>query len=125
MKVIVDNKIPYIEGIIEKIADEVVYLPGGGFTKELVKDADALIVRTRTHCNRELLEGSQVKFIATATIGYDHIDTAYCQEAGIEWTNSPGCNAGSVEQYVCSALQLLSTKKGLDLNRKERQERIF
>ena len=84
MKVIVDNKIPYIEGVIEKIADEVVYLPGGGFTKELVKDADALIVRTRTHCNRELLEGSQVKFIATATIGYDHIDTAYCQEAGIE-----------------------------------------
>ena len=115
MKVIVDNKIPYIEGVIEKIADEVVYLPGGGFTKELVKDADALIVRTRTHCNRELLEGSQVKFIATATIGYDHIDTAYCQKAGIEWTNCPGCNAGSVEQYVCSALQLLSTKKGLDL----------
>ena len=115
MKVIVDNKIPYIEGVIEKIADEVVYLPGGGFTKELVKDADALIVRTRTHCNRELLEGSQVKFIATATIGYDHIDTAYCQEAGIEWTNCPGCNAGSVEQYVCSALQLLSTQKGLDL----------
>ena len=115
MKVIVDNKIPYIEGVIEKIADEVVYLPGGGFTKELVKDADALIVRTRTHCNRGLLEGSQVKFIATATIGYDHIDTAYCQEAGIEWTNCPGCNAGSVEQYVCSALQLLSTQKGLDL----------
>ena len=90
MKVIVDNKIPYIKGVIEKIADEVVYLPGGDFTKELVKDADALIVRTRTLCNRELLEGTQVKFIATATIGYDHIDTAYCQEVGIEWTNCPG-----------------------------------
>jgi erythronate-4-phosphate dehydrogenase len=115
MKVIVDNKIPYIKGVIEKIADEVVYLPGGDFTKELVKDADALIVRTRTLCNRELLEGTQVKFIATATIGYDHIDTAYCQEVGIEWTNCPGCNAGSVEQYVCSSLQLLSSKKGLDL----------
>ena len=115
MKVIVDNKIPYIKGVIEKIADEVVYLPGGDFTKELVKDADALIVRTRTLCNRELLEGTQVKFIATATIGYDHIDTAYCQEMGIEWTNCPGCNAGSVEQYVCSSLQLLSSKKGLDL----------
>mgnify|MGYP003294330030 CR=1 FL=1 len=115
MKVIVDNKIPYIKGVIEKIADEVVYLPGGDFTKELVKDADALIVRTRTLCNRELLEGTQVKFIATATIGYDHIDTSYCQEVGIEWTNCPGCNAGSVEQYVCSSLQLLSSKKGLDL----------
>ena len=54
MKVIIDNKIPYINKAIERIADEVVYLPGGGFTKEEVKDADALIVRTRTLCNREL-----------------------------------------------------------------------
>ena len=115
MKVIIDNKILYINEAIERIADEVVYLPGSGFTKEEVKDADALIVRTRTLCNRELLEGSKVKFIATATIGYDHIDTEYCREAGITWTNCPGCNAGSVEQYVCSALQLLNTKKGLDL----------
>ena len=85
MKVIVDNKIPYIKGNIEKIADEVVYLPGNAFTKEEVMDADALIVRTRTLCNKELLEGSRVKFIATATIGFDHIDTAYCREAGIEY----------------------------------------
>ena len=115
MKVIIDNKIPYINNAIERIADEVVYLPGGGFTKEEVKDADALIVRTRTLCNRELLEGSRVKFIATATIGYDHIDTEYCREAGITWTNCPGCNAGSVEQYVHAALLLLKRKKGLKL----------
>ncbi len=115
MKVIVDNKIPYIAGVLEKLADEVVYLPGSSFTKEAVHDADALIVRTRTHCNRELLEGSRVKFIATATIGFDHIDTDYCQKAGITWTNCPGCNAGSVEQYVHSVLLLLKRKKGLDL----------
>ena len=115
MKVIIDHKILYIKEAIEKIADDVVYLPGNAFTKEDVKDADALIVRTRTKCNRELLEGSQVKFIATATIGYDHIDTEYCREAGITWTNCPGCNAGSVEQYVHSALLLLEEKKGLDL----------
>ena len=115
MKVIIDHKIPYIKEAIEKIADDVVYLPGNAFTKEDVKDADALIVRTRTKCNRELLEGSQVKFIATATIGYDHIDTEYCREAGITWTNCPGCNAGSVEQYVHSVLLLLGEKKGLDL----------
>ena len=96
MKVIVDNKIPYIKGQIEKVADEVVYLPGNAFSREEVADADALIVRTRTICNRELLEGSRVKFIATATIGYDHIDVEYCREAGIVWTNCPGCNAGSV-----------------------------
>jgi erythronate-4-phosphate dehydrogenase len=63
------------------------------------------------------LEGSRVKFIATATIGYDHIDTAYCREAGIFWTNCPGCNAGSVEQYVRSVLKLLEDKEGLDLEK--------
>ena len=115
MKAIIDSKIPYIRETIEKMADEVVYLPGDAFTPEIVKDADALIVRTRTRCNRELLEGSKVKFIATATIGYDHIDTEYCREAGIVWTNCPGCNAGSVEQYVHSVLLLLKREKGLDL----------
>ena len=117
MKVIIDHKIPYIKEAISRIADEVVFLPGNAFTKEEVKDADALIVRTRTVCNRELLEGSQVKFIATATIGYDHIDTEYCREAGITWTNCPGCNAGSVEQYVHSVLLLLKREKGLDLEK--------
>lgn len=117
MKVIVDNKIPYIKGIIEHIADEVVYLPGNAFTLEEVKDADALIVRTRTLCNRELLRGSRVRFIATATIGFDHIDVAYCREAGITWTNCPGCNAGSVEQYVHAALLLLKRQKGLELEK--------
>lgn len=117
MKVIVDNKIPYIKGNIEKVADEVVYLPGADFTSLVVRDADALIVRTRTLCNRGLLEGSSVKFIATATIGFDHIDADYCREAGITWTNCPGCNAGSVEQYVHASLLLLKTRKGLDLKR--------
>lgn len=115
MKVIIDHKIPYIKEAIENITDDVVYLPGNAFTRETVKDADALIVRTRTKCNRKLLEGSKVKFIATATIGYDHIDTEYCREAGITWTNCLGCNAGSVEQYVHSVLLLLKEKKGLDL----------
>ena len=83
MKIIIDNKIPYIKEAVQRIADEVVYAPGKDFTPELVRDADALIVRTRTHCNRDLLEGSRVKFIATATIGFDHIDTEYCKQAGI------------------------------------------
>ena len=92
MKIIVDDKIPFIKDASEKIADVVVYAPGKDFTPALVKDADALIIRTRTRCNRELLEGSKVKFIATATIGFDHIDAEYCREAGITWTNAPGCN---------------------------------
>ncbi len=104
MKIIIDNKIPYIKEAVQRIADEVVYAPGKDFTPELVRDADALIVRTRTHCNRDLLEGSRVKFIATATIGFDHIDTEYCKQAGIEWTNAPGCNSASVAQYIQSSL---------------------
>lgn len=116
MKVIVDNKIPFISEAIEKIADEVIYLPGADFTPAQVKDADALIIRTRTHCNRELLQGSSVRFIATATIGFDHIDTEYCREAGIEWTNAPGCNSASVAQYVQSSLLLLQQIKGMCLS---------
>ena len=93
----------------------VIYLPGNQTTPEVVKDADALITRTRTICNRELLEGSKVKFIATATIGFDHIDTEYCNKAGIEWTNAPGCNAESVNQYIASALFSWSMRKRTDL----------
>lgn len=115
MKVIVDNKIPYIREALAELADEVVYLPGKAFTPDIVRDADALITRTRTLCNRDLLTGSKVQFIGTATIGFDHIDTAYCKEAGITWSNCPGCNAGAVEQYIHSVLLLLQQEKGLKL----------
>ena len=92
MKIVVDNKIPYIRETLAKITDNVVYLPGNAIDAESVKDADALITRTRTKCNKQLLEGSNVKFIGTATIGFDHIDTEYCKEAGITWKNCPGCS---------------------------------
>lgn len=115
MRVIADSKIPYMKGVIENLADEVVYAEGKDFSPSLVKDADALIIRTRTHCDRSLLEGSRVKFIATATIGFDHIDTEYCRQAGIVWCNAPGCNAGSVAQYVYSSLLLLERDKHLSL----------
>ncbi|ADV42576.1 4-phosphoerythronate dehydrogenase PdxB [Bacteroides helcogenes] len=116
MKVIIDDKIPFIKEAISRIADEVVYAPGTAFTPTLVKDADALIVRTRTCCNRELLEGSKVKFIATATIGFDHIDTEYCRKAGITWANAPGCNSASVAQYLQSSLILLQKQKSIRLS---------
>lgn len=114
MKIIIDNKIPYIKGALEPFA-EVVYISGSETTAEVVKDADAIITRTRTICNRKLLQGSKVKYIATATIGFDHIDTDYCEEAGIKWTNAPGCNAESVNQYISSALFSWSMRKRKDL----------
>lgn len=116
MKIIVDNKIPFIREAIGKIADEVVYVSGKEFTPKLVKDADALIIRTRTPCNRELLEGSRVQFIATATIGFDHIDTEYCRTAGIIWKNAPGCNSASVAQYLQSTLLLMQQKNDAKLS---------
>lgn len=115
MRVIVDDKIPYINTAIAQVADEVVYAPGSKFTPELVKDADALIVRTRTLCNSDLLEGSKVQFVGTATIGFDHIDTAYLAQKGIAWSNCPGCNATSVAQYIKSVLLLLKREHGLSL----------
>jgi len=114
MKIIIDDKIPYIHGAFEGVA-EVVYLSGSKTSKEVVKDADAIITRTRTICNEKLLAGSSVKFIATATIGYDHIDTEYCEMMGINWTNAPGCNSGSVEQYIASTLMVLAETKRLNL----------
>lgn len=114
MKIIIDDKIPYIRGAFERVA-EVVYLPGSKTTPEIVKNADAIVTRTRTICNEKLLAGSSVKFIATATIGYDHIDTDYCDIAGIKWTNAPGCNSKSVEQYIASTLMVLAERKNLQL----------
>lgn len=115
MKVIVDDKIPYIREAIARVADEVVYLPGSAISATDVCDADALIVRTRTRCDRRLLEGSRVQFIATATIGFDHLDVDYLREAGIRWTNCPGCNASSVAQYLHTTLLLLQRERGLSL----------
>lgn len=117
MKIIIDDKIPYIKGALEPFGD-VVYLSGPKTTPDVVKDAEAIITRTRTICNEQLLAGSSVKFIATATIGYDHIDTEYCKKAGIQWTNAPGCNSKSVEQYIASALFVLAQKKSFQLKNK-------
>ena len=94
------------------------YYPGKDITAEKVKDADALIIRTRTTCDEALLTGSKVKFIATATIGFDHIDTVFCDENNIKWTNAPGCNSGSVMQYIASALVQLSNKYNFSFSEK-------
>lgn len=114
MRIVADHKIPFLKGALEGLA-EVVYLPGVEINRADVMDADALIVRTRTRCDRALLEGSKVKFIATATIGFDHIDTEYCSKAGIAWTNAPGCNSASVRQYMASTLLYLALEQGLKL----------
>ena len=116
MKIVCDDKIPFLRGVLEPYA-EVVYLSGKKTTREDVRDADAIITRTRTICNRELLEGSSVKVIATATIGFDHIDTKWVESNGIVWRNAPGCNSWSVKQYMGSVLCTLAAKYGFDLSK--------
>ncbi len=109
MLVVVDKYIPFLAEVLSPYAT-VVPLEPYEITPEAVKGADALIIRTRTEANRELLEGSKVRFIATATIGYDHIDTEYCEQTGIRWASCPGCNAQAVCDYVEEALDSIGAK---------------
>ncbi len=111
MKIVIDNKIPFIRERMEACSSsggeektEVVYADPAVFSRELVKDADALVVRTRTTCDSRLLEESGVKLVVTATIGTDHIDLPWCAANGIEVRNAAGCNAPGVAQYVWSSL---------------------
>ena len=117
MKIIADDKIPYLKGVLEPFA-EILYLPGASISNADLKNADALITRTITQCNENLLKNTSIKFIASATIGFDHIDTEWCQQHNIKWTNAPGCNATSVEQYIASALINLAKDKGFALKGK-------
>lgn len=117
MKIVADNRIPYLKGVLEPYA-QVICLPGEEIGSVDVRDADALIIRTRTRCNAELLEGSRVRFIASATIGFDHIDAQYCEKRQIAWTNAAGCNAASVTQWVASALVTLAQRFGFRLEGK-------
>ncbi len=117
MKIIIDNKIPFIKGVLEPFA-KVIYLEGSKICNSDLTDADALIVRTRTRVNRSLLDGTKVKFVGTATIGTDHIDTIYCDSNGIDWRSAPGCNSESVMQYVLASLSLLANRYNLTLKEK-------
>ena len=115
MKIVADKHVPFLEGVFEPYA-EVVYIDGRAINHDDIVDADALIIRTRTKCNADLLEGTKVSMIATATIGMDHIDLDYCREHHIEVHNAEGCNAGGVMQYVFSALYGIAARKGIKLD---------
>jgi len=114
IRIIADENIPFLKGVLEPYAD-INYLPGSQINRNSISDADALLVRTRTRCNSELLSGSRVKFIGTATIGFDHINTDFCDNNNIKWTNARGCNSSSVMQYIASALLRISAEAGFSL----------
>ncbi len=117
MKIVADDKIPFLEGVFEPFG-EVVYLPGDKIKKAHLKVADALLTRSITQCNSELLEGTSIKLIASATIGDDHIDKDFCKKNKIKWTTAQGCNAKAVVQYVTSALLYVSELSGFTIKDK-------
>lgn len=110
-KIVIDSAIPYLGGVLEPFA-EVVYCSGEAITREVVADAHALVIRTRTRCDSTLLAGSSVELIASATIGFDHIDPQVCTSQGIRIATAQGCNARGVLQWVAAALVYLSQQQG-------------
>ncbi len=117
MKIVADDKIPFLKGALDQYA-EVLYVPGKQINTEMLRNADALLIRTRTKCTENLLEGTNVKFIGTATIGFDHINLQYCNKKDIKWTNAPGCNSSSVQQFIASALLSVSYQEHFSLKDK-------
>ena len=103
MKFTVDDAIPYLRGVLEPFGT-VEYLPGKNITRQDLLETDAMIIRTRTKCDNSLLAGTPVKFIASATIGTDHVDLEAMKRLGIHFVNAPGCNAMSVAQYFASVV---------------------
>lgn len=103
MKIVADENMPLVHELFGRFG-EVVCIPGREIHADDLREADVLLVRSITRVNRQLLEGSRVGFVGTATIGVDHIDINYLKERGIEFTSAPGCNANAVVDYVFSAL---------------------
>ena len=107
MTIVCDQHIPFLVEAVRAFWPHVHIYPmeSEQITNTSLREADVLVVRTRTHIDEALLHGSRVKMVCTATIGYDHIDTAYCETHGIEWMSCPGCNAQAVCDYIEEAIR--------------------
>ena len=116
MKAVIDQYIPFLAEALQAQGVAVMALAPEAITHEAVADAEALFVRTRTRVDGALLEGTRVRFVATATIGTDHLDIPYLEQSGIAWASAPGCNAQAVCDYVEECLRLndrLATERPL------------
>jgi erythronate-4-phosphate dehydrogenase len=117
MKIIADGNIIFVEEAFSSFGD-VHLCSGREITNALLKDADVLLVRSITEVNAALLEGTNVKFVGTATIGTDHIDTAYLAAKEIRFTDARGCNSDAVAEYVFTALLNISNEQNFSLKGK-------
>lgn len=117
MKILVDENMPYAIELFSRLGD-VQAVPGRPIPQDTLLDADALMVRSVTKVNEDLLSGTSVKFVGTATAGTDHIDTNWLQQQGVEFSAAPGCNAIAVVEYVFSSLLILAQRDGFQLRDK-------
>ena len=111
MRIVADKNIPFLVEAIRKEWQDVDICPmeSEQIDAKAIQGADVLVVRTRTKVNETLLSGSKIKLVCTATIGFDHIDTQYCDAHGIRWIACPGCNAQAVCDYIEEVLKEAGT----------------
>ncbi|MGY2290273.1 4-phosphoerythronate dehydrogenase PdxB [Pseudomonas sp. SDO528_S397] len=114
MLIVADENIPLLDAFFNGFG-EIRRVPGRSIDRATVEQADVLLVRSVTQVNRALLEGTPVRFVGTCTIGTDHLDLDYFQQAGIQWSSAPGCNARGVVDYVLGSLLTLAEIEGVDL----------
>lgn len=114
-RIVADRNIPHVEEAFGQFGT-VHTLPGREIRRPVVQEADALLVRSVTSVGSHLLEGSDVQFVGSATVGTDHVDDAYLEQRGICFTHAPGSNADSVADYVVVALLHLAHQRGVSLS---------
>jgi erythronate-4-phosphate dehydrogenase len=117
MLIVADENIPLLDAFFAGFG-EIRRVPGRSIDRATVEQADVLLVRSVTNVNRALLDGSKVRFVGTCTIGTDHLDLEYFNEAGITWSSAPGCNARGVVDYVLGSLMTLAEIEGVDLTKR-------
>lgn len=116
-KIVIDDAVPYAHAIFSHLG-EIVTLPGKSISAETVKDADALIIRSRTQVNEALLKNSKVKFVGSTVVGLDHIDQAYLKNNDITFYSAQGCNANSVAEFIITILFQLAEQFEFDITQK-------
>jgi len=117
MKLLIDDAV-YAHKEIFGGFGEIVALPGRDINQNAVRDCDALIIRSRTQVNEDLLQGSQIKFVGSTVAGLDHVDQDYLKLNNIMFSSAQGCNANAVAEYVITALANLAVDCGFDLSKK-------
>ncbi|MCG9683613.1 4-phosphoerythronate dehydrogenase [Vibrio sp. Isolate23] len=115
MKILLDENMPYAEQLFSQLG-EVVLKSGRTLTAEDLIDVDALMIRSVTKVNTDLIaKANKLKFVGTATAGMDHVDQALLKEKGIFFTAAPGCNKVGVAEYAFSVMMVLAQQQGFSV----------